>query len=81
MYKGLAKLYLGDFTTMNQDKLSDGSVNIVLSSEHYPEVYSFRVEDLYGENEQVLEHEVVEPDTKPWIKQRMDQAKKQRVGD
>ena len=81
MEKGLEKLYTGDFNDMFQETLPDGSVIVILSKRGEKDSYRFRVKDLYGPNEQVLEHEVIEPDVKPWIKQRMDQAKKQRGGD
>ncbi|GAG94516.1 unnamed protein product, partial [marine sediment metagenome] len=58
MQKGLIKLYTGDFNIMNQELQLDGSVLVTLSSEHYPESYRMRVEDLYGGNEKILEHEV-----------------------
>lgn len=66
---------------MDQQHLSDGSVVITLSTEGDPETYRFRVMDLYGENEQLLEHQVIRPDSRPWLKQRMDQAKRQRGKD
>lgn len=76
MDKGLKKLYLGDFNTMNQEIQPDGSIVIILSSEKYPEQYRFRVKDLYGESEEVLEHEVIKSEAENWFKKRMDEAKK-----
>jgi hypothetical protein len=53
--KGLEKLKSGDFNTMNVSKGPDGVETIILSSEHYPEVYQFRVKNLYQENEEVFD--------------------------
>ena len=58
--EALKKLKTGDFTNMKQDLQPDGSVIITLSSHKYPEVYRFRVRDLYGPNEEVIEEEVIE---------------------
>ena len=55
--KGIEKLKTGDFNDMMQERQPDGSVWVTLSSRSYPEVYRFRVRDLYGENEEVLEEE------------------------
>jgi len=79
--EGLRKLYAGDFNDMNQERQPDGSVFITLSKRGEDKIYRFRVEGLYGENEQVLEHEVINVDIKPWIKQRMDEAKRQLESD
>jgi len=73
--EGLSKLYAGDFNDMSQEKQPDGSVIVTLYKRGDGVSYRFRVMDLYGENEQLLEHEVIRPDVKPWLKQRMDQAK------
>lgn len=59
--EGLKKLKEGDFNYMDQEPQPDGSIIITLSSRHYPEVYRFRVRDLYGENEQLLDIETGEP--------------------
>ncbi len=80
MEKGLEKLYNGDFNNMLQEIQPDGSVIVTLSKRGEKDSYRFRVMDLYGENEQLLEHEVINSGDKPWLKQRMDQAKKQRGG-
>ena len=58
---GIEKLKSGDFNNMSQEEQADGSVVITLSSRKYPEIYRFRVKDLYGENEEVLEEEIIEP--------------------
>ena len=55
MSDGRDKLKAGDFNNMSQVSLPDGTVIITLSSRKYPEVYRFRVRDLYGPNEEVLE--------------------------
>jgi hypothetical protein len=58
---GLEKLKAGDFNAMNQEGQPDGSVIITLSSRKYPEVYHFRVRDLYGPNEEELDVDTGEP--------------------
>ena len=74
--EGLRKLYQGDFNDMSQEPQDDGSVIITLSKRGEGRTYRFRVKDLYGENEEVLEHEVI--DTKPpkHILRRMKEARK-----
>lgn len=52
---GLKKLKEGDFNELSQEGQPDGSVIITLTSAHYPEVYRFRVQDLYGPNEEVVD--------------------------
>ena len=59
--KGMEKLKSGDFNNMSQQQQDDGSVIVTLSSRKYPEVYRFRVKDLYGPDEEVIEEEVIEP--------------------
>ncbi len=60
MLKALEKLKTGDFNNMNQERQPDGSVIITLSKRGEGKVYRFRVKDLYGENEEVLEEEIKE---------------------
>ena len=81
MLEGMKLLYSGDFNDMSQDWQPNGSVIITISKRSENKSYRFRVRDLYGENEQVLEHEILEHSIKPWLKQRMDQAKKQKNDD
>lgn len=57
---GIEKLKTGDFNNMSNEVQPDGSVIITLSSRKYPEIYRFRVRDLYGDNEEVLEEEIIE---------------------
>jgi len=78
MEEALRRLYAGDFNEMIQEPQPDGSVIITLSSENEEFSYRFRVRDLYGPDEEVLEHEIVRPELKPWLKQRLDQAAKQK---
>ena len=75
MKEGLAKLYSGDFNTMNQDWQSDGSVIITLTKDGEDKSYRFKVKDLYGEHEEVLEHEVIETKPPKHILDRMKEAK------
>ena len=76
MIEGLRKLYTGDFNGAKQEEQSDGSVIITLAKRGEDKTYRFRVKDLYGEHEEVLEHEVI--DTKPpkHILSRMKEARK-----
>lgn len=76
MIEGLRKLYTGDFNGATQEEQPDGSVIITLSKRGEDKTYRFRVKDLYGEHEELLEHEVVETKPKPWIVKRMKEAKK-----
>ena len=57
---GLEKLKKGDFNDMSQERQADGSVLIILSKRSEKKTYIFKVKDLYGEHEEVLEHEVLE---------------------
>lgn len=58
--EGIIKLHSGDFNSMSQEWQPDGSVIITLSRRGENKVYKFKVKDLYGLNEEVLEHEVIE---------------------
>ncbi len=57
---GIEKLRAGNFNVMNQDWQPDGSVIVTLRKRGEGKVYRFRVKDLYGENEEVLEEEIKE---------------------
>lgn len=61
--EGLRKLKSGDFNDMGQEGQPDGSVIITLSKRGENKTYRFRVKDLYGEHEEVLEHEVIKHKT------------------
>lgn len=58
--EGLRKLHSGDFNAMSQAWQPDGSVIITLSKRGERNIYRFKVRDLYGPNEEVIEHEVLE---------------------
>jgi len=73
--EGLKRLYSGDFNDMSQERLPDGSVIVTLSKRGEGKSYRFRVKDLYGEHEEVMEHEVIEHKPKLWIEKRMKEAK------
>ena len=77
----LKKLYLGDFNTMNQEWQLDGSVIITLTKHGEDKVYRFKVKNLYKENEEVLEHEVIETKPPKHILDRMKEAKKEKEKD
>ena len=72
---GLRKLYLGDFNSMNQEWQPDGSVIITLAKDGETKSYRFRVRDLYGEHEEVLEHKVIEVKIPKHILDRMKETK------
>lgn len=57
---GIEKLKTGDFNNMSQEGQGDGSVIITLSKRGEGKVYKFKVKDLYGPNEEVLEEEIKE---------------------
>lgn len=76
MYEGLRKLYSGDFNYMSQERQPDSSVIITLSKRGEHKTYRFKVRDLYGEHEEVLEHEVIPTGPPQWILDRMEEAKK-----
>lgn len=73
---GLQKLYTGDFNSMSTELQPDGSRVIRLSKRGEDKVYSFRVRDLYGPDEEVLEDEVIKVGTPKHIKKRMKEATK-----
>jgi len=75
MNKGLEKLKSGDFNNMSQEWQPDESVIITLSKQGVSKVYRFRVKDLYGEHEEVLEHEVIEAKIPKFLEDRMEEAK------
>ncbi|GAI79228.1 unnamed protein product, partial [marine sediment metagenome] len=55
------------FNDMNQEWQPDGSVIITLSKRGENRAYRFRVRDLYGEHEEVLEHKVIPTGPPPWL--------------
>jgi len=63
MYEGLVKLRTGDFNTMNCENHPDGSRIITLAKDGDPNLYRFRVKNLYQKNEKVLEHQVLTQET------------------
>ena len=76
MKPGLKKLYTGDFNKMSQEWQQDGTVIITLSRPDEHMSYRFRVQDLYGEHEEVLEHDVIPTGPPQWIIDRMKEATK-----
>lgn len=75
MKPGLRKLYSGDFNSMTQGWQPDGSVIITLAKDGEKKSYRLKVKDLYGENEEVLEHEVIPTGPPQWVIDRMEEAK------
>ena len=58
--RGIEKLKKGDFNNMSQEEQEDGSVIITLVKRGEGKRYRFRVKDLYGKHEQVLEEEIID---------------------
>ncbi|GAI38280.1 unnamed protein product [marine sediment metagenome] len=79
-YEGIRKYYLGEWNTCAGKDCDDGSQQIILSSVKSDKIYRFRVKDLYGENEQVLEYQEIIAKTPEYIKQRMAEAKQIQKG-
>jgi len=61
MTNGRDKLRTGDFNDMKQDPLPDGSMIVTLTSRKWEGSERFRVRDLYGKNEELLDIETGEP--------------------
>ena len=72
---GLERLYLGEFNDMAQERAADGSVIITLTSRRDNVTVRFRVRDLYGEHEELLEEEELVVEDRPWIRRRMEAAR------
>jgi len=75
MKAGLRKLYTGDYNYMSHDVQADGTAIVTLSKEGEGKVYEFRVRGLYGEDEEVLEHKVINTKPKRFLLDRMKEAK------
>ena len=74
--EGLRKLKAGDFNSMSQEQQPDGSVIVTLSKRGEKVAYRFKVKDLYGPNEEVLEHQVIPIGPPQWVNDRMEEARK-----
>ena len=72
----ISKLYAGDFNTMNVEQQPDGSQTITLTKDGENKVYRFRVTNLYQEDEELLEDEVLTVETPKHIKKRVKEAMK-----
>ena len=72
--EGLDKLYAGDFNGINQQELPDGSVVITLSKRGEDKRYRFRVKNLYGEKEEVLEHEIIAHREEPKMMEQLPET-------
>lgn len=60
MVSVIDKLKTGDFNTMESKWLPDGSLEVILTKRGDPARYRMKVRDLYGENEEVLDEEIIE---------------------
>ena len=69
-------LYTGQFNSMRQCCLPDGTREVTVAKRGEGKVYRFTVRDLYGQHEKVLKHEVIDVKTrrKPWVTERMRKA-------
>ena len=75
MEEGLRKLYTGDFNNLESERQPDGSSIITLSKRGEGKIYRFRIRELYGEHEEVLEHEAIDKKPPKHILDRMRKAK------
>ena len=76
MHKGLLRFYSGDFYGMGQEWHEDGTVTITLWEKGAIIKYRFRVKDLRGINEEVLEdEEIIISSTSSHVLQRLKEAK------
>ena len=73
---GLTKLYRGDFNTMNVECQPDGSQVITLTKDGEDKIYRFRVKNLYQEDEELLEEEMIKIEQPEHIKKRVKEAMK-----
>ena len=80
MEEGLVKLYTGDFNRLSSEEQPDGSKIYKLTKQGENKTYVFRVKNLYQEDEEVLEHKVIDHAIPGHIKNRMSEAKKSKVG-
>jgi len=77
MKEGLRRLYSGDFNTVDVEPLPDGSTLITLQRSGEGKVYKFKVRNLYKENEEVLEEEVIDTKIPKYLQDRMEEARRQ----
>ena len=72
---GLTKLYAGDFNDMIQAWQPDGSVIITLSKRGEDKLYRFKVKDLYGPDEEVVESEEIDTRIPEYLDKRLKEAR------
>jgi len=75
MHEALVKLYSGDYNRLMLHTEDDGTVTVKLTRRGEGKTYCFRVKDLYGENEEVLEYKEIEVKLPPHIEARMKEAR------
>jgi len=73
--KGIDKLYLGDFNTMEQERLPGGITKVTLEKRGEHKQHQLLVRDLYGEHEEVLEDKVIAWKRPPWSIERERRAR------
>jgi hypothetical protein len=74
-YEGLKRWYSGDWNSACQTIQPDGSIIIRLYAERDNRTFIFQVKDLYGENEEVLDHTELDNTPPGYILERMKKAK------
>ena len=74
--EGLVKLYTGDFSNLSSEEQPDGSKIYKLTKQGENKTYVFRVKNMYQENEEVFEHDIIEHTTPKHIRDRMLEAKR-----
>ncbi|GAI10261.1 unnamed protein product, partial [marine sediment metagenome] len=72
---GICKYYAGEWNRCYSKDLDDGSVLVVLSSVKSDMVYRFRVKDLCGPAEEVLEYGEVDISAPEYLLTRQAKAK------
>jgi len=73
--EGLDKLHSGDYNNFNCEYLPDNVVIVTIEKRGEGKLYRFKVRDLNGEHEEVLEHEVIENKPPQFILDRMKEAR------
>lgn len=73
---GQRRLYSGNHNYISQAWQPDGTVVLIQIGGSLPIGHLMHVRDLYGEHEEVLTEEAIPPGPPPWIRDRLDQARR-----
>lgn len=79
MHEGLKKLYTSDFNVMEQIEQADGSVVITLIKRGEDKCYRFRVKNLYGEHEEVLDYDEIPARPPAHVEKRIREAREMKA--